>query len=184
MDKTIIIDIDDVLSDFKNIITKKLNNHVHKDLHWTGQYSYDIAGRYGITYEEFYDIIIKDKVLESVETVKYAKELLDVLKNDHTIVIVSSRSYHPHAYDVTSEWLKKYKLKYDHLHISGGAIKKSYFAQRYDNIVASIDDNVENCNDFLINCNIDKIILMNQPWNINENKFYRIDSLKEVLNII
>ena len=183
--KTVICDIDDVLANLKEPMCKLLNEHAKTQIHWNTWDSFFITHLYDITDDEFYNLLIDSDILSKLEPYPNAVETIAKVKDaGYKVVLISSRNYHPDAYKVTETWLNKHNIVYDKLHISGNGIKKSLYANMYDNIKLAIDDNVENCKDFMTNCKINKTVLMNQPWNISEQGIPRINSIEQVMDVI
>jgi 5'(3')-deoxyribonucleotidase len=183
-EKTIILDLDDTIANLKDPMCNLLKNYSKKDVHWDKWDCFNIVPMYEINDEEFYSLLIDSSVLDDIKLYDGSREVMDKLIPDHKIVIISSRNYHPDAYNVTKRWLDKNSLPYDNLHISGNGIKKSSYAKIYDNVVAAVDDNVDNCEDFYKNCGINNTLLMDQPWNASNKTFHRIHALPEMLKLI
>ena len=182
--KTIILDIDDTIADLKSLLCKEINEHTGENIPCDEWKSFYITNIYKtIDLPTFYDIIIKNKVLERIKPYDSTKSTMDMLYNlGYNLVLISSRSYHPNAYELTENWLNEHKLPFDHLHISGD-IKKSEFANRYQHVILSVDDNLDNNEDYRKHSNNESVLLMDQPWNRLNKDYPRINRIDEILNL-
>lgn len=182
--KTVILDLDDTLANLRVPMQKVLDKYSKKTIPWQSWDSFYITDLYGITEAELYSSLIDSGILSDIEPYEDTKETLNALKQlGHNIVIVTSRNYHPDAYNVTKTWFEKHGLPYDKIHISGHGVKKSSFANQYSDVVMAVDDNIDNCNDFIVNSNINKTLLMNMPWNSANKDIKRIHQINEMLGM-
>jgi uncharacterized HAD superfamily protein len=184
--QTIILDADDTLLDLKYPMCEKLNKYTGRSISCDQWNSFNITDIYGgLDIEDFYSLIINEKLLVNAVPYEGSKATLETLKEKgYKIVIISSRAYHPEAYEVTKQWFDEHELPYDRIHISGNGIKKSIYSNIYDNIVLTVDDNLENCEDFNNNCKVENVLLMNQPWNAQNQSFQRVSTIQEILNYL
>ena len=92
---------------------------------------------------EFFTRFYK-KCLEEIRPKMYAKEVLDKLKEENKIYLVTARFDwgETKAEDVTKKWLEDFKIPYDKLIVN--AQDKAEIAKKY-NINIFLDDSYTNC---------------------------------------
>lgn len=183
MIKTVVFDIDDTIADLRNPMCKALNAFSKKDFHWKQWKSFDIVSKYEIRVDDFYKCIVENNILENIKPHSDTKKILtDLNDQGYNLVIITSRSYHPDAYNLTKRWFDKYDLPYDKIHISSHEKPKTVFLERDQEVIMAVDDRIENCEDF-IRHGIPHTYLYNMPWN-KESSLPRIQNLSELRNII
>lgn len=182
--KPFAVDIDDVIGDLKNALYSSLSRRfpqVQPPENWT---SFNIAGLYGITIEEFLDAIIEDELLSSIPLAEGALEALNALKDSgRPIVLITSRGYHPDGYAVTKAWLEHLGVPFhDLLIVPEGSTKAQAAATKYPNgFLYMMDDYPKNLDDMKAAGLVSHTILIDQPWNQDRQDFKqgvsRFDSL-------
>lgn len=183
--KTCIFDLDDTLGNLREPMQKVLDKYTKKSIPWQNWNQFNITDLYDISLENLFDSIIDSKILSTMEPYENSLKTLTALKDaGHKIVIITSRGYHPEAYDVTKEWFERAGLPYDRIHVSSHTIRKSYYANIYDNVIMAVDDNIENCDDFLNNSKIETTLLMDMPWNVTNADHKRIHDIGQVFEAI
>ena len=182
--KTVAVDLDDTIANLRDPLQQLLDDFTGQCIPWKLWNTFKITDIYNISSEIFYNLIISSNILANIEPHNDTIETLNYLKyKKYIITIITSRSYHPEAYTITKHWLDKYKIPYNNIHISGNDNKKSKYANMYDTIM-TIDDSIDNCMDYMNNTNIQYKLIMDMPWNVNDNKFQRIGNINEICNII
>ncbi|MDX1532619.1 MAG: hypothetical protein R3230_00265 [Nitrosopumilaceae archaeon] len=162
----IVYDLDDVLADFWQTVLPKMNQEFGTSVKKSQFKDYNRFGDFfGIGFDEFADFLVHHKLLEQL---KPHRNVIDDLNFSvglgATVSIVSSRDFHPNAYDITHEWLINNGVCFDNLHISG-KIKKSSVVSNVDVVY---DDHHKHLDDYLNSGVLNKgakVYLMNQPWN-------------------
>ena len=178
MKSSILLDLDDTIADFRSVMYSSLKSKYKKVKPVHNWDSYNLTHHCNETmHKNILDLIINDNVLQNIKPHKFAKNTLDRLKQHYNIVIVTSRHYHPTAYDITKQWFNTHNIHYDNLHITGGDVKKSDVAKMY-NVKYGVDDHIENYKDYE-NHGI-KCILMDMPWNRNFEASQRIKCISEL----
>jgi len=181
--KVCIFDLDDTLGNLKVPMQKVLDKYSKKSVPWQQWNCFNITDIYGISIENLFDAIIDSDILTTMEPYDNSLKTLTALKDQgHKIVIITSRGYHPDAYNVTKEWFDRNGIPYDNIHVSSHTIKKSYYANIYDNVIMAVDDNIDNCNDFSTHSKIENTILMDMPWNVTDSSFKRIYDIGQVFD--
>lgn len=180
--KTVILDIDDTLANFREPACKLFKEKTGKDIPWKQWNCYRLDKIYNIPVNDLLNYVIYGNMLEKLKLHDGSKKLVNRLyEKDFNIKIISSRNYHPHAFDVTEEWLKKNKIPFNSLHISGNGIKKSSFVEKDENVVLAVDDNIDNCVDFIKNGKVKNPHLYTMPWNRHSdmNRFHNINEIEQ-----
>jgi 5'(3')-deoxyribonucleotidase len=184
MDKWIVLDLDDTLCDFKEPMYAELQKRTGIDLHWENWDTYFLSHRFQMSPEDFCNIIIEAGVLDRLEPYSKTLETLTTAKDaGYNVSIVTARSYHPEALKITQDWLAKYKLPYDELHISQHGISKTEYVKHYEDIKLFVDDRTENCEDFLKLKSCEKVRLFDMPWN-KKSGIEKISSICEVIKLL
>ncbi len=183
------VDIDNVLSNFNEVLLKDYIDH-DKKLRNNGiinnnAYIRDMFDWSEEEEQQYYKENIERLVslLEPIrDCSKYIKKLR---KNGDYICIISGRDNgeYSNPYNMTIEWLKKYEIEYDDL-----ILTNAYNHQEKadicieNNIDVMIDDSVNVC----IKCseiNI-KSLLFHTEYNKNETRFTRVNNWEEIFNYI
>ena len=178
------IDIDNVISNFDDILLKEYIKH-DKELRNTGIIDnspyYITKGMFDWSKEEndeFYYANI-ERIAKSLKPLNNAKQTIDKLKQDgNEIYIISSRDNgeYNNPKKMTVEWLEKYDIKYDKLiltdkHQKGPVCKKNQ-------IDIMIEDDIKNCED--IEYNGVKCLIMDTRYNKEETRFERVKNWHEI----
>lgn len=180
INKTAVLDLDDTLGNLKDPLYKSLNKFTGKDIHWKEWNTFNTIGLYGMNDDDFFNCIINDNLLEEMLPYEKTEAFLNNLKeNDYKIVIITSRAYHPNAYNLTTDWFAKYNLPYDAIHITGHGMEKADYIKSYDNIIMAVDDRIENCISFEKSGLVRNTVVYDMPWN-QDCEFYRISCLSEL----
>lgn len=183
------IDIDNVLSNFNEVLLNDYINH-DKELRNNGIIKNNVYIRdmFDWTKEEeqqyYHDNI--ERLVNLLEPIKdcskYIKELRD---NGHYICIISGRDNGEYSdpYNMTTKWLKKYDITYDKL-----ILTNAYNHQDKadicieNNIDIMIDDSINVC----VKCSENNIksLLFNTEYNKNETRYTRVNNWEEIFNYI
>lgn len=183
------IDIDNVLSNFNEVLLKDYINH-DKELRNNGIINNNVYIRKMFDWSEDEE---KEYYKENIERLanffepitdcsKYIKKLKD---NENYICIISGRDNGEYSdpYNMTKEWLKKYDIEYDKLILTNAYNhqEKADICMK-ENIDIMIDDSINVC----IKCSENNIksLLFNTEYNKNETRFTRINNWKEIFDYI
>lgn len=181
---SVILDLDDTLINFREPMCQLLNKLTDKGIHWKEWNCYGVGDFYDMTGEEFCEYIVEHEILQNLEPHEETRGLLTELHNrNYNIVIISARGFHPNADKVTRDWFAKYDLPLDELYISTHGNRKIDSVKEHENIILTLDDNVQHCEDFIASGKPQHVLLYDMPWNI-ESSIPRIKSLNEVYNYI
>ena len=183
------IDIDNVLSNFNDVLLKDYLKH-DKELRNNGIVNKDVYIRKMFDWSEdeersYYKGNIERIAQDFVPIKDCSKYIKELRQDGHLIFIISGRNNGEYSdpYTMTTEWLKKYDIEYDKL-ILTNAYKHQEKADycKQNNIDIMIDDSIHVCEKCLEN-NID-CILFETPYNKKEIRFKRICNWKELYEFI
>lgn len=186
------VDIDNVLSNFNEVLLKEFLIH-DKELRNKGivnkDADYITRGMFDWSKEEtdnFYKNNI-EKIVTKLDVIDKAKEYIDKLKKDgHKIYIITGRDNGDYSdpYNMTKTWLDKFNIHYDKL-ILTNAYKNDKHGKtekcKENKIDIMIDDSVHICKD-CIEHGI-TTLLMDTPYNRKEN-IPRVHNWKEIYEFI
>ena len=183
------IDIDNVLSDFDEVLLNDYKKH-DKELRNNGIVNNDVYIRKMFDWSEEEEALYYKKNIERLASLfepikdcsKYIKKLRE---NGHCIYIISGRDNGEYSdpYNMTIKWLKKYDIEYDKL-----ILTNAYNHQEKadicikNNVDIMIDDSINVC----LKCSESgiKSLLFNTEYNKNEIRFTRVNNWEEIFNYI
>ncbi len=183
------IDIDNVLSNFNEVLLNDYINH-DKELRNNGIIKNNVYIRdiFDWTQDEeqqyYHDNIerLANLFKPIKDCSKYIKELRD---KGHYICIISGRDNREYSdpYNMTIEWLKKYAIEYDKLILTNAYnVQEKADVCIENKIDLMIDDSIKVCEKCLKN-NINSL-LFNTDYNQNELRFKRVNDWEEIYNYI
>lgn len=181
------IDIDNVLSNFNDVLLNEYKKHdsaingkgiVHQDLYIRDMFNWD---------KEYEEKFYKENIeyfASLFEPIEECSKYIKLLKEEgNTIYIISGRDNgeYSNPYKMTIDWLKKYDIIYDKLFLvdAYNSHSKTEVCLKY-NIDVMIDDSKRMCKD--IQDNGIRTLLMDTPYNRDTNEFERVNSWKEIYN--
>lgn len=183
------IDIDNVISNFNEVLLNEFLIY-DKTLRNSGivnEHVYITRGMFDWTKEEqnhFYKnnierIVLKlDTILDSVKYINMLK------KEGHKIVIITGRDNgeYNNPYDMSIKWLNDKGINFDELILTNAYKHDKYIECKKNNIDVMIDDSLEMCKKSYNN-GINTLI-MDTPYNKNNNTIKRVYNWKEIYNYI
>lgn len=189
--KTIIFDLDDTAGNLKvrlqDIYRRATGNN---EILYTDWIDYNAKDRYGITSDQLSQLFIDDQSLQLMEPhdglVEVTQELRD---RGYNIEFVTARAWHPHAEEITHEWLARHRVVHDKVNIVPLFECKEEVTRHIENIHLFIDDRYDHCKRMLESGRIGTALLYAQPWNerlhntftMPGEKLVRIEQLTDVL---
>ena len=183
------IDIDNVLSNFDEVLLENYLKH-DKELRNNGIVNKNVYIRQMFDWSEeeeknYYKNNI-ERMSQDFKPIRDCSKYIKKLREDGNIIfIISGRNNGEYSepYNMTVEWLKKYKIEYDKL-ILTNAYKHQEKADCCveNNVDIMIDDSTHVCEKCTEN-NI-KCILFETPYNKNENRFQKADNWQELYEFI
>ncbi len=183
------IDIDNVLSNFNEVLLKDYINH-DKKLRNNGIVNTNVYVRKMFDWSEDEEKKYYKENIERLASLfepikdcsKYIKKLRD---NGNFICIISGRDNgeYSNPYNMTINWLNKYDIEYDKL-----ILTNAYnYQEKADicienNIDVMIDDSINVCH----KCSKGgiKSLLFNTEYNKNEARFTRVNNWEEIFNYV
>lgn len=186
MTKTLVLDADDTICNFRHGAMIALNTETGKNIHWKSWDTYNLQNVYDMPREKFLDILIQHKVIETIEPHLEAKEIMQLAKdNGYRIVILTARGWHPNAKQITESWLVQHSLPFDEAVVTSLEDCKAEVLRKLGKVHIAVDDNAKHCTAFS-NCdNIEHAFLYDQPWNVSAcDKLTRIDTLHGIKGAI
>jgi uncharacterized HAD superfamily protein len=162
------IDIDDVLAKFAPKMHACLNSRypgIKPVSEWDTFFWSEING---IPYDSFIQHIIEDDLLTTCEAIPSAVRAMNTIRDSgHQIVLITSRGYHPRAYELTHAWLTRNNIPFDDLVIVPAKHTKAQatIGKYPKGFMYMIDDNADNLDDMKEAGLVTNTILIDQPWN-------------------
>lgn len=168
MYKWILFDVDDVVVSYRESLYQSFKV-LGKDIHWSKWNTYKHVKIYGLKdYDEFLNHMITAQIIENSLIEPGVKELMHKLKEDgYSIGFLTARSWHPEAYEVTLDCIRRYNLPVDKVIVTEFKGKKTDYLNEFPGeIVGFLDDSPSHVEDF-ISANIPNSYVMDRPWNQN-----------------
>ena len=181
------VDIDNVLSNFNEILLNKYIEH-DKSINGKGIVNQDVYIRDMFNWDKEYEEKFYKENIEYFtslfEPIEECSKYVKLLKEEgNTIYIISGRDNgeYSNPYKMTIDWLKKYDIVYDKLFLvdAYNSHSKTEICLEY-NIDVMIDDSKRMCKD--IKNNGIRALLMDTPYNRDTKEFERVNSWKEIYN--
>lgn len=163
-----IVDLDDTMGDFCNILMQSLNYRFQR--RYRKEHFVDFHGildMYRITFAEFAKAIKDDHLMESCAPLPGTRECMERLVKDHHVVVCTSRDYDPLALMKTEYWMSLHKVPAHQVLIPDqGQTKADAIKLRLGVEPAVIfDDALHNIWDMEENFSKAKLFVPSQPWN-------------------
>ncbi|MFA5176364.1 MAG: hypothetical protein WC413_03860 [Candidatus Nanoarchaeia archaeon] len=188
----IAVDLDEVLGEFLFPVLTYYNKLNHKDLKIDQFHCYDFWEVWGGTKQEAIQIVddfFKKGYSEDIKPIPGAQQAINILKNKHNLIIVTSRWDNLRAH--TEKWINKYyPNSFSEIYFSNdfsannGNVKKSEICKKLGvNII--IEDNLH----YALDCSKEGIIsiLLDKPWNKqseNYERVFRVNTWDDILYIM
>ena len=179
------VDIDNVLSNFNDVLLNEYKKH-DKEINGNGIVNSNVYIRKMFDWDKDYEENFYKSNIEHfasiLEPIKDCSKYIKLLKNEgNTIYIISGRDNGEYSdpYKMTVDWLEKYDIVYDKLFLVAAydSHSKTEVCLKY-NIDVMIDDSKRMCSD--IKHNGIRAILMDTPYNKDTSEFERVNSWKEI----
>ncbi len=173
-------DIDDTLCHFAQAAVDAMNKVYGKNFQVPD--NYQIHTMYGVSLQDFFLVLLKEHVYETLEPFDDSAALLNNLLNANiNLVFVTARSgMGPYAYSITKNWIKsKLKVHDFELFIQHPKIPKVNYLD--SSVEVFVEDNFDHLKHFT-----GKKFLVNQPWNAKDQGLIKPMSVIEThsLNLV
>lgn len=163
-----VVDLDDTMGDFCNILMKSLNYHF-RQLYIKEDFTdfHGILDMYGIPFSEFARVIKEDQLMESCAPLPGTRACMERLVKDHHVAVVTSRDYDPLAQMKTEYWMSLHKIPAHQIIIPDqGQTKANAIKLRLGvEPVVIFDDALHNIWDMEDNFPDAQLFIPEQPWN-------------------
>ncbi|WP_066640220.1 5' nucleotidase, NT5C type [Desulfolucanica intricata] len=142
MKKIIGIDIDGVIANTQPVIIDELNQYFGKNYTIKDFINFDPVEKFNIDRQELYRFIMvrEGKLINNSAPMPGSAAAINQLISDYQIYIISART--PTYYEDTLNWLKKYKISFDHLVLLGDHDKRQACIDA--GVQLFIEDNLNN----------------------------------------
>lgn len=163
-----IVDLDDTMGDFCNILMQSLNYRFRKRFRKSDFVDFHgILDMYNINFAQFVEAIKEDSLMESCAPLPGTRECMTRLVKDHHVVICTSRDYDPHAQMKTDFWTSLHNIPAHQILIPDtGQTKANAIKTRLGVAPAVIfDDALHNIHDMEDNFPEAQLFVPEQPWN-------------------
>lgn len=163
-----IVDLDDTMGDFCNILMQSLNYRFRKRYIKTDFKDFHgILDLYEITFAQFSKAIKDDQLMEICAPLPGTRECMERLVKDHHVVVCTSRDYDPLAQMKTEYWMSLHKIPAHQVLIPDqGQTKAKAIRSRLGVEPAVIfDDALHNVWDMESNFPDSQLFVPDQPWN-------------------
>lgn len=190
-------DLDDVIADTETVIVEYARKFTREILKRVTEDGYD-----GLSTDYFYFVEkfkwTEDELrlffttyypgyLREISCTEGSKEYITkIIERGHEFNIISAR-YPNEKIDVhqlTTEWLTSNGIPFSNLFI--GQQKKDLLINQYNEVIAFIDDSVQNCIDIREKTNCEHVILLEKQYNCgySPQNHVKVKSWKEIYEII
>jgi len=169
------IDLDDVCGSLAAVLNPALNKTFNRDIPVESWLSFCMFPLYDITIEQFFDVIISQKLLSKMMPFADTRRALQRLRDaGYKVVLITSRGYHPDALALTMAWLKEHDLPFHDLIIKPEGVTKAQAAKDlypsgFEFMVDDFDSNLDHMRDAKM---ARDLILIDQPWNRTRTDYH------------
>ena len=193
----IFCDLDDVIADTEGIIVKyaqKYNSEVlgrenEDEYHGCSRDYFYFLDKFQWTEKEMksFFLFYYPKYLREIPCIGECKEYIKKIVNmGHEFNVISAR-FHSEKMDVyklTFDWLVKNEIPFDNLFINQQ--KKDVVIAQYKDVLAFIDDSVQNCIDVRKNTNCKNVVLYEKKYNYiySALDYIKVKNWREIYKII
>lgn len=182
MYKSYAIDIDDTLINLRVPMMQALNLYTNKSIHWKDWTGNNLETTYGISTEEFVDILVNGRVIERAIPIPGVVEALQAIKaRGDKVHLITARGWHPTGYDTTYNYCIENNIVFDTINIVPLGGSKADVMDKYDNMACLIDDNESNCKEVIARGY--KALLIKMPWH-SKSDLTTINHVSDVLNYL
>lgn len=181
--KIAVVDVDDTIANLKETMMHTFNGVTGRSLHWSKWGSFNVDDFYGITEEQFFEIMLQHNVIDRLSPHDEAKHVLEqVRERDVRIVIVTARGWHPTGEASTIKWLENHQIPFDEVIAVPLTSCKVDSIKKFGQVHLAVDDNMKHVKAFADSGIVKHTYLYKQPWNVTAPKYItQIDTLHKIL---
>lgn len=167
MKKIAVLDLDDTLGNFRETASSLLNKKYNKQYSVADWEHHLIEQLYDITKEEFIRDIEELKVLEKMKPHDESNAFTKALReHGYHIVVLTARSWHTRARDVTECWLNAWDITYDEVLLCGiDDSKATVLEDKFGTVTFAVDDSQYQLWNYVKSSAVESVYIYNMPWN-------------------
>lgn len=176
-----VVDLDDTMGDFCNILMQSLNYRFNK--RFRKEHFVDFHGildMYGISFDQFTKAIKEDQLMESCAPLPGTRECMERLVKDHHVVVCTSRDYDPKAHVKTDYWMSIHGIPAHQILIPDQGQTKANAIKLKLGVEPAVifDDALHNIYDMAHHFPEAQLFIPSQPW--NSDLYGRVGSMHSV----
>jgi 5'(3')-deoxyribonucleotidase len=163
-----IVDLDDTMGDFCNILMQSLNYRFRKRFRKSDFVDFHgILDMYQITFAQFAQAIKDDHLMESCAPLPGTRACMERLVKDHHVAVVTSRDYDPLAHMKTDYWMSLHKLPAHQVLIPDQGQTKADAIKLHLGVAPAVifDDALHNIYSLAAEFQEAQLFVPEQPWN-------------------
>lgn len=184
LNKRVIFDCDDVLANLRDPLQDLVSEHLGKKVSWEDWNQYQIGKIYDFDFSHICQMIVERDILQKLQPEPHAKELISWYKDQGCeTIVLTARGYHPNGYFVTKQWLKDHDLEIDHVMCINITEQKRDHIKNIVQVEDYIEDNHSHAEQASGLSNVQRVYLMDRPWNQEISLGQRVKTLKDILDI-
>ena len=170
----VVLDLDDVQADLFRCMRHALNGYTGLDRTPAHFNTFNITEVYpGLQMDEFFNLLICDKILENLKPLEGAAEATRTMKSAGlTINVVTARDWHPEGKNLSIDWLERHGFVFDRLEVTCPNISKEVAYRKFGAQFELIaDDHMKNINHAIDSKLFKRVAVIDKPWNRWETGF-------------
>lgn len=161
---TIILDLDDVLANLREILYRTLHRATGRDVHWRGWRHYDLSRHFSLENAMLEALLQEQQVLQHCDPEPGAARTTARLRElGYTLAIVTARGWHPQADALTEAWLERHGIGYDTLHVVPLGGDKVGISAGLRDVRLAVDDHPNNIRRY--HAAGIPALMVQMPWN-------------------
>ncbi len=137
----IVFDLDDTLANLRHHIHEAMTLSTGRHIPIEAWSDYSIYEKFGVTYDQFLDIIKTHQCLEKCHPEAFVHHVIQSLRDEgYRIGVMTARGWHPEGYAITLQWFELHGIHVDKLAVVCHAPKGHSIHEHFSNVAAFIDD--------------------------------------------
>lgn len=173
-------DLDDVVAHLRTPMAQVVSDFSGIQIDWRDWDSWSHFEKFGMSLSQFLTSLVDQEVLQRCQPDEGAVEAIAMLRSEGLgIAVVTARSYHPKAQEITTAWLAMHGIEVDHLEIVLPSQTKNEALMGIPNLVAYIDDHPGHLSSISEVKPELPVFLMDRPWNRADDRFERLHHITD-----